>query len=87
MEYLKGSALVVRRKGDADTIPSWESEAARPIIYSCGRGDHVHELGLVRWCHDDHVRQASHVGDVESAAVSWPVRTHKTGSVQSKPNR
>ena len=47
----------------------------------------MHQFGFIRRCHDDHVRQAGEIGDIECAAMGLPVSADIPGAIHGKPNR
>mmetsp|Transcript_6092 Transcript_6092/g.16521 ORF Transcript_6092/g.16521 Transcript_6092/m.16521 type:complete len:219 (+) Transcript_6092:361-1017(+) len=53
-----------------------EAHRRRQVVDGVGRGNHVHELELVRGRHDDEVGKAAEVGEVKAAVVCGTVIPH-----------
>ena len=79
--------LALGRHLDAETLAARITERARTVV-DRGRGrDHMHELGLVAGRHDDEVRQAAEIGDVERAGMRRAVGADEAGAIDRKPHR
>lgn len=85
--YLDWDALVVRREFDADSVASWVPETTGSVVNSSCSCYNVEKLGFVSRCHDNHVRQAGHVGHVECTAVCWSIGSDETSTVHCEANR
>ncbi len=72
---------------DADAFAARIAQRARPVIDDDGGRDHVAKLGLVGRGHDDEVRQAAEVGEIEGAGVGRTVGTDEAGAVEREADR
>lgn len=84
---LDWDALVVDRELDADSVASWVPETTGSVVNSSCSRHYVEKLSFVGRCHDNHVRQAGHVGHVECTTVSWSIGSHETSTVHCEANR
>src|SRR5262249_14330030 len=48
---------------------------------------HVHQVCLIRCCHQDESGKTAQISDVESAGMGWPVRAHQARAIDGEAHR
>ena len=72
---------------DADAVAARIAQRGRPVV-DRGRGrHHVHEFGLVGRRHDDEIRQAAEISEIERAGMGRPVGADQAGAIHAEAHR
>ncbi len=75
------------RQLDADALAARIAQRRGSVVDLRRGRDHVHELGFVGGRHDDEVRQAAEIGEVERAGMRRPVGADEPGAVDGEAHR
>ncbi len=75
------------RQIDADTIAARIAQRRGRVVERRLRRHHVNQFGLIRRRHQDEMRQAAEIGDVERAGMGGAVGADQAGAIQDEPDR
>ena len=79
--------LALGRHLDADAFTARIAQRRRAIVDRDLRRHHVHQVRFVGGSHEDEVRQAAEVGEVEGACMGRAVGADEAGAVHRETNR
>ena len=72
---------------DAHTLAARITESRGAFVIGRGRGDHMHQIGLIGGGHHHHAGQIGQKGHIETASMGRPIRAHQSGAVDGKAHR
>ena len=75
------------RDRHANAVASRVTNRRRTIVDRGRCRNHMREFGFVRRSHEDEIREAAEIGDVERAGVRWPIGADKPGPIDRKAHR
>ena len=70
-----------------DPVAARIAEGGRAVVDGRRRGDHVNQFGLVRGGHEHEPGEATEIGDVERAGMSWSIGADEPGTVDGEAHR